>query len=263
MPLILPPLEDQRRIVSVLDRKASGSGKVIQSIDRSLQLLEERKAAVIDEALGKESLEAPAVPLKYVAQITDTEHKTAPHLPGGGYWIAGTSSVRQGRILTDALYETDYTSFLGWTQRVRPQPGDIFLTREAPVGEVGLYRSGDPPIAIGQRMVLVRADSHRLMANYLLWVLASRATGRFIELVTQGSLHPHLNMSEIGQIPIPLISWEGQRQVVDFVEHRLAKIDAATASYQRMASLVAERRHALIAALVTGQTDVSAEEVDV
>ena len=47
--------------------------------------------------------------------------------------------------------------FERWTRRAVPKPGDVILTREAPLGEVGMIRSNDN-IFLGQRLVQYRTD---------------------------------------------------------------------------------------------------------
>ncbi|MFC9957430.1 restriction endonuclease subunit S [Streptomyces nigra] len=254
-PIPLPPLEEQRRIANFLDTKTALIDRLALLLRASLNLLESRIVGVIDDELAKVSDEAIA--LKYWASMVDTEHKTAPHVPEGGFWIAGTSAVRGGDIAHHALYETDEASYVEWTRRRRPRPGDVLLSREAPVGEVAVYRQTDPKIAIGQRMVLITPDSRLLEPEYLMWCLLSTEVKRFYDLKTQGSLHPHLNMSDIGSIPIKRGVLQRQREAVQRISSDIAATRRLRDSRTRMLGLLTERRQALITAAVTGQFDVS------
>jgi type I restriction enzyme, S subunit len=216
-------------------------------------MLDQRYQSTIDAAIGSTP---KLIPLKYIASIVDTEHKTAPTVPGGGYWIAGTSSVRRGRIDHQALYETDELSFKEWTSRQRPKPGDVLLSREAPVGEVGLYRQNDPQLAIGQRMVLLSPQLKRISGKFLVWTLLSSRTRRFIDDVTQGSLHPHLNMSDIGSILVDDISLPAQEAVATQLGATIGELETLSDLRGAQLALLAERRQALITAAVTGEITV-------
>ena len=249
MPLVVPPLDEQRRIADFLDAETARIDSVIALITRQGQVLDQRYQATIDAAVGKTKKQ---IPLKYIASIVDTEHKTAPTVPGGGYWIAGTSSVRRGRIDHQALHETDGPSFKEWTSRRRPQPGDVLLSREAPVGEIGLYRPDDPQLAIGQRMVLLSPQPKRVSSEFLVWTLLSLRTRRFIDDVTQGSLHPHLNMSEIGSILVDDISLPAQEAVAAHLGATVGELETLSGLRGAQLALLAERRQALITAAVTG-----------
>jgi type I restriction enzyme S subunit len=247
-------LDEQRRIIDFLDAETARIYKATAVIVRQQQVLDDRYQAVIDVKIDRTS---GLIPLKYIAKIVDTEHKTAPAVVGGGYWIAGTASVHRGRIDHGALYETDVASFKEWTKRRRPQPGDVLLSREAPVGEVGLYRPEDPHIAIGQRMVLVSPQPKRLSSEYLVWTLLSSRTKQFIDDVTQGSLHPHLNMSDIGSIGVGDVSLSEQEAVARCLASAIGEYEALNELRHTQLSLLAERRKALITAAVTGQIDVT------
>ncbi len=249
----LPPLDEQRRIAGFLDTETTWIDSAIALITRQGQVLDQRYQATIDAAIGKTKKQ---IPLKYIASIVDTEHKTAPTVPGGGYWIAGTSSVRRGRIDHQALYETDEPSFKEWTSRRRPQPGDVLLSREAPVGEIGLYRPDDPQLAIGQRMVLLSARPKRVSSEFLVWTLLSSRTRRFIDDVTQGSLHPHLNMSEIGSILVDDISLPAQEAVAAQLGATIGELETLNDLRGAQLALLAERRQALITAAITGGVTV-------
>jgi type I restriction enzyme S subunit len=249
LPIPLPPLDEQRRIADLLDAETARIDEAIVLITRQSKVLDQRYQVTIDaETQNAEEL----IPLKYIASIVDTEHKTAPAVPGGGYWIAGTSSVRRGRIDHSALYETDELSFREWTSRRHPRPGDVLLSREAPVGEVGLYRAEDPQLAIGQRMVLLSPHSKRVLSDYLTWTLLCSRTRRFIDDVTQGSLHPHLNMSDIGSIPVSNISLSHQETAVRRLSTIIGEIETLESLRRSQLKLLAERRQALITAAVTG-----------
>jgi type I restriction enzyme S subunit len=248
-----PSLDEQRRIADFLDAETTRIDAAVTLIMRQGQVFDQRYQATIDAAIGQYD---KLIPLKYTASIVDTEHKTAPTVPGGGYWIAGTSAVRRGRIDHQALYETDEPSFREWTSRRRPQPGDVLLSREAPVGEVGLYRQNDPHLAIGQRMVLLSPQPKLVSSEFLAWTLLSSRTRRFIDDVTQGSLHPHLNMSDIGSILVDDIPLPVQEGIAAQIGATIGELERLNELRAAQLGLLAERRQAVITAAVTGEITV-------
>jgi type I restriction enzyme S subunit len=254
IPVSLPSLDEQRRIADFLDAETARINCAISLIMQQAQVIDERYQAVIDTELGcTEDL----IPLKYVTSIVDTEHKTAPRVDDGGYWIAGTAAVRRGRIDQTALYETDLASFREWSRRRRARPGDVLLSREAPVGEVGLYRPEDPQLAIGQRMVLLSPDRRHISSEYLVWTLLSSRTKKFLVDATQGSLHPHLNMSDIGSIPVNNVSLSDQEAAVLRLSSIVGELEALSELRRAQLTLLVERRQALVTDAVTGQIDVT------
>lgn len=258
LPVPLPGVEKQRQIADFLDDQVAVLDRAIGLRQRQAELEEERFRARLDEVI-RAALDGPFVstPLKYLARVVDTEHKTAPHVPGGGYWVAGTRAIRDGRLIVENLYETDAAAYAEWTARARPRPGDLVLTREAPVGEVALLRDGDARICIGQRVVLIQLRAG-LLSEMLLLVLMSPNVARFYADVTQGSLHPHLNMRDLGAIPIPFAEQRMQSELVDVLSAEFEAVRGVTSLMMRSLKLLHERKWALIAAAVTGEFDAAA-----
>ena len=64
---------------------------------------------------------------------------------------------------------------------------------------------------------------------------------------------------QIFQLPIPLISEEEQKQIVDFLDQKTQQIDELIAAEQRKIELLREYRQSLISEAVTGKIDVRNE----
>lgn len=250
----LPPVDVQRRIADFLDDQVAIMERAGLLRDTQLALVADAFDSSGDKALTGLALDGP--PLSAVATIVDTEHKTAPTVPGGQRWIAGTSAIREGTLRWEHLRETDREHFAEWTRRAAPRAGDVLLTREAPVGEVALLRSDDPQVAIGQRVVLLR-PSGGLDGGFLRAVLMSSILHRVVNLTTQGSLHPHLNMSDIARIRIPVASLSKQHEVAQKHAELLERFSALRDCLTRARELMEARKRSLITAAVTGVFDVT------
>jgi len=104
--------------------------------------------------------------------IVDSEHKTAPEQEEGYSYIK-TSDLENGRINFDDVTRISEEDYEEWTRRLKPDPGDIILTREAPVGRLGIIPE-NKNVALGQRTVLIRPNPDILDEKYLLYLLLSR-----------------------------------------------------------------------------------------
>ena len=251
----VPPLDEQRRIADFLDDQVPRIESSIRQVDSSRSLVEERTSAYLGEQLA--SVGEATTPLSSLATIVDTEHRTAPETPGGEHWSAGTSSIRHGYVLPDKLTEVDKAAYAAWTRRSRPTPGDVLLTREAPVGQAAILKEEHARIAIGQRVVLLKPHRPALVGGFLLGYLLSPLFSRAVELLTQGSLHPHLNMSDIYRLRLPAPALSAQRLVAEHVDLALHQRSDLLGALSRQGALLLERKRALITAAVTGEFDVS------
>lgn len=92
------------------------------------------------------------------SHIVDCVNKTAPLSESvTPFKMLRTTNVRGGFIDTNHTRRVDEVTYERWTRRMRPKRGDVVLTREAPLGEVGMLRS-DESVFLGQRLVMYRAD---------------------------------------------------------------------------------------------------------
>ena len=76
-------LDEQRRIADFLDAETARIDSAIALITRQGQVLDQRVSG--DYRCRYSGETEKQIPLKYIASIVDTEHKTAPTVPGGGY----------------------------------------------------------------------------------------------------------------------------------------------------------------------------------
>ena len=89
--------------------------------------------------------------------------------------------------------------------RLRPEPGDVVFTREAPVGEAFVIPPG-MRVCLGQRVMLLRPRPDRARGRFLLAQIYSGAVADRISALTAGTTNPHLNVAEVRQFMLPLPS---------------------------------------------------------
>ncbi len=135
--------------------------------------------------------------------IVDCEHKTAPKSGDGtGYALVRTTNIGRGRLDLTNVHRIEATAYEEWTRRAVPQPGDLILAREAPVGNVALVASGMEPV-LGQRTVLIRPDEEKVDAGFLTYRLLAHDLQHWMSGVANGATVPHLNMEDIRALPMP------------------------------------------------------------
>jgi type I restriction enzyme S subunit len=273
-PIPLPNHKYDIQIADFLDHETAKIDNLIENQQQLIELLKEKRQAVISHAVtkglnpdvamkdsGVEWLgEVPEhwhkIKLKYITnKIIDAEHKTAEYFDDGEYLVCRTTNVRNGKLDLDGGMYTDLDTYNKWIKRGKPEAGDILFTREAPAGEACVY-SGDIPLCLGQRMVLFKLNVSRVVPEFVLYSIYSGLADDFVKQLSQGSTVSHFNMSDIQNLPLyepPLCE---QSEIKKYLACNLYKHDSLIASAQNMISLMQERRTALISAAVTGKIDV-------
>lgn len=88
--------------------------------------------------------------------VADCPHST-PKWTANGKIVIRNNNIKHGRIDLSSPSYTDEEHFAQRIKRAKPHPGDIIITREAPIGDVGMIPE-NTECCLGQRMVLLRAD---------------------------------------------------------------------------------------------------------
>ena len=169
----IPPSLEQRRIADYLDRKCSQIDAIIARQQEVIEKLKAYKLAVITEVVTKGL--NPDVPMndsgvewigeipehwdfrriKNCCLIVDCKNRTPDPNPDGEYIVVRTTCIRDGSFSYEGSYHTNAENFKEWTAKGQPQHGDIFFTREAPMGEACLVPDTDN-LCMGQRVMFFR-----------------------------------------------------------------------------------------------------------
>ena len=265
----LPPLLEQQAIAAFLDRETGKIDALVAEQDRLIELLKEKRQAVISHAVTKgldpdspmkdsgiEWLgEVPEGweygPLKRFAQVIDCKHHTVTFIDDG--WpIVSIRELRDDKIdLSSAkLASKEEWDFL--REGRIPTAGDMIFCRNASVGALG-YVENNQSFCMGQDVCLIRPDFTSKFMHYL---LTSRFVKEQIEALLVGATIRRANVEEIRNLVAIAPPPEAQSAIVAFLETETAKIDTLVTEAQQAISLLKERRSALISAAVTGKIDV-------
>ncbi|MER9665226.1 restriction endonuclease subunit S [Mesorhizobium sp. M0203] len=151
------------------------------------------------------------------SSIIDCVNRTAPEASGvTPFKMIRTSNVRDGWIDLSSVKFVDEPTYLRWTRRQVPQMGDIVLTREAPLGEVGLIRSNDR-VFLGQRLVSYRVDPTKADNRFLLYALQGEDLQSQIRAFGSGSTVEHMRVPDAKVLRVNLPSLETQRRIASIL----------------------------------------------
>jgi type I restriction enzyme S subunit len=241
-PVTLPPLPEQQRIVGLLDEAFEGLATAKASAEKNLQnaraLFESHLQSVFTQR-GPGWVEKRIE--EWCDSVMDCVNKTAPVIEEPTpFKMIRTTNVRNGRVDVSTVRFVTEETYKIWTRRQTPQKGDVILTREAPMGEVGMLLTDDK-VFLGQRLVSYRANSSKLDNHFLLFALQSGDLQGQIHAKASGSTVQHMRVPDTKNLLLAAPPLTEQREVVS----QLVSLREET---QRLARLY-ERKHAALEAL--------------
>lgn len=149
--------------------------------------------------------------------IVDCVNKTAPVVDHPTpYKMIRTTNVRDGWVDLSSVRHVSAPTFEIWTRRQKPRRGDVILTREAPLGEVGLIRSDDN-IFLGQRLVAYRADPLKLDNRFLLYAMLGDDMQGQIRSMGSGATVEHMRVPDCAKLTLRLPELPEQRRIASIL----------------------------------------------
>jgi type I restriction enzyme S subunit len=168
------------------------------------------------------------------SEIVDCLNKTATVVDGPTpYKMIRTTNVKDGRVNLEETRFVDEAVYRKWTRRFKPQRGDVILTREAPLGEVGLLRS-DEHVFLGQRTMAYRANPKKLNQRFLYYSLLGPTLQAQIRMYGAGSTVEHMRVPQAESLQIPFPPLATQQKIAAI----LSTYDDLIANNQRRITLL-------------------------
>jgi len=158
--------------------------------------------------------------------IVDCVNKTAPSVSyPTAYKMIRTPNIRDGRINLEDCRFVDEETYKKWTRRATVDEGDVLLTREAPMGEVGRVGFKDT-VFLGQRIVQYRANAKELDSHFLLYSFRSAfLQAQFRKYDSSGSIVSHIPVPACTQFQIPTPPLPTQKKIAQVLSTLDAKIE--------------------------------------
>lgn len=146
--------------------------------------------------------------------IVDCVNKTAPSVEyTTPYKMLRTPNIKKGRVNTNDCRFVEKDTFEKWTRRAKVLKGDVLLTREAPMGEVGKVTS-DEQLFLGQRIMQYRSNPTKLDPDFLLYsFLSPDLQYQFGRHNNTGSIVSHIRVPDCYEFEIFSPSIKEQKKI--------------------------------------------------
>ena len=250
----LPPYKAQRMIADYLDTETARIDTLISKKRQLIRLFEERRTLLAEETLALLRKYEPLVPLKYLVCESDVRHGT------GTEPTMLSVSIHQGvtprSTISDKQSQADDLS-----RYKRCNPGDIVINRmRAFQGGVGVV---DQMGVVSPDYTVLHVGS-RVSPDYFHYVMrsswfVSEMTRRLrgIGATDQGQVRtPRINFTDLGLIRVLVPPRETQDDLSFDWANQEMRLTQAVELQTNQIALLAERRQALITAIVTGEMPV-------
>ena len=156
-------------------------------------------------------------------RLIDCVHKT-PTAQEAGFPYVGIPQMKGGRIEFKSARKISHEDFIEWTKKAMPQRHDVVLSRRTNPGVTATDRTRTD-FALGQNLVLLRADGTRVEPAFLKWLVQTPAWWHQIEkFMNVGAVFNSLKCADVPNFELPIPPPETQRRwgvLLDAVDDKI------------------------------------------
>lgn len=221
--VLIPPLDEQSRIVAHIEELFSELDKAVDTLKTTKEQLEVYRQAVLVDAF-RVATDSTHLKIGYVcAKIVDCPHST-PKWEKNGKLCLRTTNFKRGYLDLQSPNYVSEETFNDRNRRIIPQPGDVLYSREGSVLGIACTIPSNVYPCLGQRMMLLRSGE-KLNNRYLMHYLNSPMVTNHVIATKGGTGSPHINVGDIKEFQIPIPSLEEQSNIVRQIEEQLSSSD--------------------------------------
>ncbi|WP_419630050.1 restriction endonuclease subunit S, partial [Thiolapillus sp.] len=279
----LPPTGEQTTIAAFLDEKTTQIDQLIEKKTRFIELLKEKRAALVTEAVtgkfdartGKPYAEYKDSGVEWLGKVP--AHWEVKPLKRGysvklGKMLQPVQQapqdvlkpyLRASNIQSDGIYVSGVKEM--WFSPLelgvlRLKYGDLLVSEGGDVGRSAIWRRELEEAYYQNSINRVRGleGNNNYYLNYLLSCIKESGA---IDVICNRLSIAHLTTEKLNEIQILFPTAEEQSAIAAFLDEKTTQVDQLIEKTQQSIDLLKEKRAALITAAVTGKIDVRNERI--
>ncbi len=281
LPVLVPPLDEQLAISSFLDRETARTDALIEKKQRQIQLLRERRSAIISHAVTKGLNPAASMknsgvewlgeipehwkilPLKFTLRSGSSSLKTGPFGSQllSSEMVSGTKKVYNQRNVLDCDFrsgdnyvtESKYQELQGFTVF----PSDVLVTTRGTIGRCALVPEGAELGILHPCLMRIQTNAAILLPQYLSTLIQDGGIVLLqLRLISNATTIDVVYSESLRSVRLPVPPVGEQEQILSWLSKAAAKDERLLTKAIESMDVLREYRMALVTAAVTGKIDV-------
>lgn len=249
LPLPLPPLPEQRRIVEAIEAAFSKLDAGVAYLEAARKRTSRLTMALLHKEIDQQAA-APLTIAELAVLVTDGDHRPPPRVADGIPHLS-SKHIRDGALI---LHDCSYLSDAGFEQtraRYEPMAGDVIVTCVGSIGRTAVVPAG--LVFSADRNLAGIRPRPAVDSRYLSLALSAPNAQRQMLSASGATAQPHIYLRDLRRVEVPLPGLDEQRAIaqrLDMTHEHLARL---TRDLQREQTRSDGLRRAVLAAAFSGR----------
>lgn len=251
--VLLPPKKEQQKIANYLDEKTSKVDKLIEKNNKLIELLKEKRQAVITKAVTKgidEDVEMKDSGVDWIGEIPEEWEITR---------LRFLANINTGSMNTEDNEKDGKYRFYVRSPKIRSISNysydeEAVLTSGDGAGVCEIYHYVNGKYELHQRMYRI-TDFKRIEGKYLYYYMKANFKKDVMKYSAKSTVDS-LRMYMFKDFPVVYASKKEQKKIVEFIQKQEEKFDSIIEKINVQNQKLKEYKKTLISKVVTGKIKV-------
>ncbi len=244
IPIQLPPLPEQKRIVDLI----SSVDSYIEALQQQLETTKKSKNAVLHELLTVSGDEFEYKALSDICEVRDGTHDS-PKPSHEGFALVTSKNIKDGKLDLESAYLISPQDYVEVNKRSKVERFNLLISMIGTIGEVIVVEE-EPNFAI--KNVGLLKSSNPILSRYLCHYLGSQFGKSAVSLSVSGSTQKFISLGKLRELRVLYPSEERQKAIVELMtlfDHQISKNLELVVRTRKL-------RSALLSQLLSGEHEI-------
>ncbi|MDX6385512.1 MAG: type restriction enzyme subunit [Blastocatellia bacterium] len=184
--------------------------------------------------------------------IADVDHRMPKAILSGIPYVSTRDFGGENEIDFERAKRISQSDYDLLARKVKPELGDILLSRYGTVGEVRRVKEVSA-FQASYSIAILKTHRDAALNSFLVYVLRSDIIQRQIRRDVRASAQPDLGLAFIRKFVVPLPPSAEQRRIVEEIEKQFTRLEAGVAALQRVQANLKRYRATVLKAACEGR----------
>jgi type I restriction enzyme S subunit len=249
LPINVPPLPEQERIVSILDKAFEGIDKAIAQTEQNLASARELFESYLNNIFTQKGEDWVEKKLGDICQLVDSLHKTPKYIEFGGFPMVRVTDIKDGTINLSKARRVSPEVYEEFSKKHKPMLGDIVLSRVGTYGVPAVVETTET-FCLGQNTIFLLPTINPYL---IFFFMLSRNCREQVDKMVSGTTQPTISMRSIREMRFPLPPKKKWKRIIEHINALREQTQLLEALYTEKLNDLKELKQSLLQQAFAGE----------